>query len=136
MKHLFYGLLFILSLSSSSHAHTKNATAVTEQCTLAIYANNGRRPFLMKGLVRLENADVTGESYLTLEPNSSSGFQVSARILLTRFNGEDYFPMSLHLRGDTYRNLVYTEIKTGVGGLLKYNLDNNFYSLECHEIDN
>lgn len=69
-----------------------------------------KKDFSMKGYLRLNSQVVTGNTYLTLEPPSSVNIPITARVLLNRFNSSDYFPMTLHPRGNTAEPLSHTRL--------------------------
>lgn len=97
-------LLLLLSINLFA-VNGFTSDRITFDCQLRV-SQEGQSDFLMKGLIRINDEGRDETSYLTLEPPSSVGIPVTARVLLTRFQGNDYFPMTLHPRGDT---AVYIE---------------------------
>ena len=102
----------------------------TFDCQLRV-EREGKADFLMKGLVRITNGEHDENSYLTLEPLSSAELPVTARVLLTRFDGDDYFPMTLHPRGDTVHTYTHTSIENSDVGRLSHEQDGAIYTFVC-----
>ena len=129
MKSLIF-ILLVVFLSYKVRA-AEDASYTTVKCELKIdFLKPSRTDVSMTGTLMLED-DVDGDAYLTLEPISSIEAPVSARILLTRFDGREYFPMRLHPRGDTVSNLANKEIQGLSSASVDYTDENAKYDLTC-----
>ncbi len=98
-----FGLVVsIAAFASETETDLEETITYTQyECGLLVDRPDSGRDMQMTGVIRIEDGVENAFSYLTLEPNSSQDIPLTARILLTRFEGDDYFPMSLHPRGNT-----------------------------------
>jgi hypothetical protein len=121
---------FILTALLVSIASTGNAneTKTIYRCDYTI-EELGKPSFTMSGNIIKSHFESEYDAiYLTLQPTTSSGINLDARILIT---GEDYNPMTLHPRGDTVHALARTELK-GERSEISYKDANGVsYSLKC-----
>ena len=122
-------ILMILTTSLLAQASFASVYT-TYDCQLRV-AREGKQDFLMKGIIRLRNDGKNETSYLTLEPPSVSDIPVTARVLLTRFDGSLYHPMTLHPRGETYDYLAHVDIQSDPVGRLSYEENGQKYSFVC-----
>ena len=102
----------------------------TYDCQLRV-EREGKQDFLMKGIIRLRNDGKDENSYLSLEPPTVAGMSITARVLLTRFDGDLYFPMTLHPRGDTSIYLAHVDIQSDPVGRLTLEDDGKKYTFVC-----
>lgn len=132
MKNLVLGMMITL-LAGSVSANTETPVTYTEvQCQFTIQRPDGR-VLNMKGYLRLQD-HINDETYLTLEPPVVAQIPVTARVLLTRFDTGEYFPMTLHPRGETALYLEHTRLDGSQSQVLQHSQDGFNYTLECHKI--
>ncbi len=129
MKLFYIG--FILLFSNLVHAG--ESKYIEYQCTFTVKSED-RNDFIMKGILRLDAKSITDTAYLTLEPPMISGIPFSARILLSRYESEDYFPMSIHPRGDTVRFAAMARLDHSDYGYISHHSEGVKYSLHCNKL--
>ena len=113
----------------SVQAFASGEIAQEVDCKLEIINyNKSPRTYTLFGSIK----EKTGLDYLTLEPNSSSGAQFSARILLTG----DYDPVTLHPRGNTVNTVARGDLaKTDEVHLTYFDEANDTnYVLDCKNL--
>ncbi len=137
MKAIYTVLIGALILQSSDSFSMENLNdSVEVECEFRIERTQrpeGQRDFIMRGSLRLK--DITEEkSYLTLEPPSSIDVPITARVLLTRYS-VDYFPMTLHPRGDTVHHVAHTTLEGKKSEALQFSEGGINYSLICNVLE-
>ena len=115
----FIFLLFIANIN----AFAQNQEIEEAHCTYTI-TKEGREPYVLNGMVR----SLTGRDYLTLEPATVSDAKVTARILLT----DNYYPVTLHPRGNTAKYLAFGNLFKDNQVELEYSEDDRTYHLICN----
>ena len=136
MKKVFGILISSLILQSSLSFASPILHDFTEvECEFSIDRPDGETDVSMKGYLRLDNKVTTGSSYLTLEPVISIGIPITARVLLTRFDSSEYFPMSLHPRGDTAFSVSHTTLQGKENESLSYSESGSNYLLTCKVLE-
>lgn len=130
MKKIFLSVLFI-SIFTSNVVYAIDRDFTEVECIYSVERPFPKINFTMTGYARISNLVKNGQSYLTLEPPSVSGIKISARILLTRYFSVNYFPVSLHPRGNTVFTVASDRLEGKPSVELNHLEDDNKYKLVC-----
>ena len=139
MKKLLLSLLLLALIPSISAFGSVEGPVLHDftevECEFSIDRPDGELDVSMKGYLRLDNKITEERSYLTLEPVVSMKIPITARILLTRESSSDYFPMSLHPRGDTAFSVSHTTLQGKKSESLSYSESGSNYLLTCKVLE-
>lgn len=128
-------LLITITLTSlSAFSQSLSRVATRYRCNYEITDLRGpelHKKLTMSGVIE-HNGGENEHSYLTLEPVISSSVDITARVLLTSFGGDKYFPMTLHPRGNTANYLAHSDLQGKLKNQITYRDDAYMYSLICH----
>ncbi len=97
-----------LTMIYGAAARANGSDQPSYQCQYRI--NHMGQIFTMTGTISATDAEANeaGAAYLTLEPPTTMGIPVTARVLITKDN---YNPMTLHPRGDTANTFALALLK-------------------------